>query len=315
MSINNVILASKTLAAIETVIHADQGASYRGHLGRVIPHMSDAYRDKAEGFRSHLGASIMGGECGRAIWYSFHWATKSNFGGRLMRLFNRGHLEEARFIAMLLAIGVTVFQQDENGKQYRISGAAGHYGGSGDGIGVNIPDLPHGTYALLEFKTHNDSSFKKLATVGVRSAKFEHYVQMQQYMHKMQIAVGLYMAVNKNNDELYAEIVPYNQEIALQFVDRAEKIVWMDKPPSKIGNPPSPGNYACKWCDHKPVCHMKAAPAVNCRTCEWSQPKDTGNAVWVCNHPDVPIESRGTLPIPVDFQQTGCGRYTIKKDF
>jgi hypothetical protein len=312
---NTVILATKTLEAIERVIHADQGASYRGHLGEVIPTMSDAYRNTNEGFRSHLGASMIGGECGRAIWYGFHWATKSNFSGRLLRLFNRGHLEEARFIAMLQAIGATIYQQDTNGKQYRISGAAGHYGGSGDGIAVNLPDLPAGMPALCEFKTHNDASFKKLLSGGVRDSKFEHYVQMNQYMHKMRIPAALYLAVNKNNDELYGEILHYDQANAEQFSERAERIVWLSEPPSKLGNPPSPGNFGCRFCDHKPVCHLKAAPAKNCRTCEWSEPVNTGNGVWVCNHPGLPLEHRNITAIPKEVQETACQGYAIKRNF
>ena len=306
------ILATKTLAAIEDNIRADGGSTYRGFLGKVIPHMGDAYRTGPDDFRSHMGASIMGGKCGRAIWYSFRWATKPNFGGRLLRLFNRGHLEEARFIAMLLAIGVTVYQQDENGNQYRISGSAGHYGGSGDGIGVNIPDIPPGVASVLEFKTHNDASFKTLVKEGVRSAKFEHYVQMQQYMRKMQLTIALYMAVNKNNDELYAEIVPLDVATADVFIDRADKIIWMVNAPEKIGKPPSAGNYDCKWCDHRPVCHLKAAPAVNCRTCRFGFPTPNGDAEWVCtNALNAPV-----TPVQIDKarQLTGCNHYTKHPD-
>lgn len=273
-----VYLASKTIALIEETIQADQGASFRGWLGKVIPHMDDAYRTDEFPFRTHLGASGVGDECARKIWYGFRWATRPQFGGRLLRLFNRGHLEEARFIAMLLMIGADVYQQDENGKQFRISDAGGHFGGSGDGIVVNIPDLDPGVPALCEFKTSADKPFQKVKTEGVRAAKFEHYVQMQIYMRKMGIAVALYMVVNKNNDELYGEIVPFNAEIADQFIDRGVKLVWMPHEPEKINN--SPGWFMCKWCDHRPVCHLGQAPDRNCRTCLHSKPMEDGT--WKC---------------------------------
>ena len=60
---------------------------------------------------------------------------------------------------MLLAIGVQVYQQDEKGNQFRISDAAGHFGGSGDGIGIGIPDLEPNLQALLEFKTSAEKPF------------------------------------------------------------------------------------------------------------------------------------------------------------
>lgn len=301
-------IAVKTLWAIDEAIRKDQGAVYRGHLGRVIPQMKDAYNESADTFRSHLGASTLGTKCPRAIWYNFRWATKSNHAGRVIRLFNRGHLEEARFIAMLLTIGVTVYQQDENGNQYRITGASGHYGGSGDGVGIRIPDLDSGTYALLEFKTHNDASFKKLVLDGLRASKFEHYVQMQQYMQKMGLAAGLYCAVNKNNDDLYMCIVTLDKETAETFIERGNNIVWLKRAPDRIGSPPSPGNFDCKWCDHKPVCFLKQAPDQNCRTCSFSEPMNAPEAPasWQCN--------KHAMVISKEIQLTGCTDYTRHPD-
>lgn len=277
-----VTLAKKTVALIDATIKADQGNSFRGWLGKVIPHIGDAYRQDEEPFRTHMGASLIGGDCRRAIWYGFRWATKPNFEGRLMRLFNRGHIEEARFIAMLLMIGCQVYQQDENGKQFRISEYGGHFGGSGDGVAIGIPDVPAGTACLLEFKTHNDKSFKKLKEPGgVRAAKFEHYVQMQMYLRKMNLAVALYLAVNKNDDELYGEIVSLDSAFADTFFERAGKIIPIRVAPDKISK--SPGWFACSWCDHKPVCHMGAAPERNCRTCDFAEP-DMTDGTWKCEN-------------------------------
>lgn len=318
----NVTVAIKTLRQIDGIVQADQGSAFRGWLGQVIPHMGDAYRTDEDGFRGHLGASQLGSECGRAIWYGFRWVTKGEFPGRILRLFNRGHLEEARFIAMLLMIGCHVYQQDENGKQYRISFADGHGGGSGDGLADRIPDLHPDTLALCEFKTHGEKSFIDLAGPiqswrdyvdgkgpfkgkGVRDSKFEHYVQMQLYMRKMGVASALYMAVNKNTDDLYAEIITLNPELGDQFLARGEKLVWMSKPPDKINE--SPGFWKCKFCDHNRTCHFGAAPNRNCRTCEFSIPmadgKGEGN--WECRHPD------HSGPIDKNRQLKGCDKYKV----
>lgn len=290
-------LAVETLNAIDKALEADQGGRYRELLGTVIPHIGDAFRGEQEAFRSHMGASLIGGECARAIWYGWRWVTKPKFPGRILRLFNRGHLEEARFIALLLLIGVEVYQQDAQGNQFRISHANGHFGGSGDGVGVGLPDLKPGTAALLEFKTHGEKSFKELVAKGVRDAKFEHYVQMNVYMRKMGLAVGLYGAVNKNTDELHMEIIVLDFAIADQFLDRGEKLIAMQDPPSRINE--SPGFWKCRFCDHRPVCHLKATPEMNCRTCVYSQPGSDGQ--WICNRYD--------QVIPKETQLTGCKSY------
>lgn len=300
------LLAAKTMAAIEEAVARDQGNAYRQWLGRVIPHIGDAYRVDTEPFRSHMGASTIGRECAREVWYGFRWATRKQASGRMLRLWNRGHLEEARFIALLLTIGCEVFQQDENGKQYKISDAGGHFGGSGDGIFRGCPDLEPGTVALSEFKTHNAKSFAKLKADGMRESKFEHYVQMNVYMLKMGLGVGVYFAVNKDDDELHAEIIPLDRAVAEQYVERARTIIPLRAPPNKISN--SPSFFKCKFCDHRPVCQLGAPPERNCRTCEYSEPKPDGT--WHCLHPD---HESGDPVVTKQVQFTGCAMWSANK--
>lgn len=297
-------IAHKTLAAIDACIEADQGATFRMWLGRVIPHMKDAYRGEDEGFRSHLGASMIGRSCAREIWYGFRWVKKPRFISRMVRLFNRGHLEEARFIAMLLAIGVQVYQQDANGNQFRISDLGGHFGGSGDGIGVGIPDLDPNSKCVLEFKTHGLKSFEKLVAYGVKEAKPEHYTQMQVYMRKMGIPAALYMAVNKNDDEIHAEIIYLDPIHADQFIDRGRQIIMLKQAPAGIST--SPGWYECKFCEMKQICHFGGEVDRNCRTCHYSEVSEDGT--WRCRNASR-CREKGTDILTKEEQLTACPEY------
>lgn len=300
MKDRTVRIATHTLEAIERALTADQGAQYRTVMGQIMRHMDDAFRGEDEGHRSHMGASILGKECARAIWMTFHWTTKENFTGRILRLFQRGHLEEARFLALLHIIGVQLYFRDADGNQYRIKDADGHIGGSGDGIGVGVPDLPSGTAAVLEFKTHSDKSFLKLVQEGVRSSKFEHYIQMQIYMRKMGIPAALYMAANKNTDDLYAEIIHLEPELADEFLGRGNKLVYMPDAPKRLND--SPGFWKCRFCNHRPVCHLKAAPDVNCRSCVHAKPApQDGLGQWHCTRYDWLITK--------DVIKVGCEKY------
>lgn len=297
-----VYLASKTLAAINHELEKDGGARWRGLLRKCMAELEDAYRDQEESHRSHMGASSMAKKCGRAIWYSFRWATRQRHEGRMIRLFNRGHMEEGRLVALLLLIGCEIWQLDENGKQYRISDHHGHYGGSGDGIGRRIPDLPPDEPCVTEFKTHNEKSFLKLQKDGVKIAKPEHWGQMQQYMRKFKIRYALYIGVNKNNDDLYCEIVVLDDAAADQLIDRANKLIWLKAPPMQIGNPPSAGNFDCRWCDHRAVCFSGAQPDRNCRTCSQSEPVQNGSGAWFCH--------QYNALIPKETQYVGCDKYS-----
>jgi hypothetical protein len=272
-------LALKTQKAIDLMLETDQGATYRQTLGRVIPYMGDAFRGADEVFRSHIGASMIGRKCARAIWYGFRWVKKPRFPARILRLFNRGHLEEARFIALLLSIGVKVFQQDANGNQFRISELGGHFGGSGDGVGLGVPDIPADQYCVLEFKTHSRKSFDKLVKEGVKKAKPEHFTQMQTYMRKMAIGYALYGAVCKDDDDIYWEIVTLDPIHADEYIQRGRTIVLMRTPPDKISQ--SPGWFECKYCEYKTICHGGSSMEMNCRTCRYSEALPDGS--WLCN--------------------------------
>lgn len=65
-----------------------------------------------DGHRNHLGASLIGDECKRKLWYVFRWVKNEKFSGQMQRLFNRGHREEERFIEWLEGIGIKLWADD-----------------------------------------------------------------------------------------------------------------------------------------------------------------------------------------------------------
>lgn len=276
---NSFYPATKTMELFNECIERDQGASYRVWLGKVLPHIEDAYRAGDGGFRTHLGISLIGDECSAKLFYGWRWTKKPKFNGQTLRLFNRGHLEEGRFVALILASGMQIVQQDETGGQYRVSYLGGHFGSAIDGVVIGCPDMPNpSTPILTEMKTHNDNSFKKLKTAGVKESKWEHYVQQQEYMLYYGLPASLYIAVNKNTDEIWCEIVPFDRETAERYKDRGHIIALSEAPPPKLSQDRS--FYKCKRCDYRGICHMGDMPEVNCRTCKHSYPLEDGT--WRC---------------------------------
>jgi len=272
-------IATKTLAAINEALIADQGAKYRGLLRKAMPLAEDAYSEEESEFRSHLGASLIGRECSRELWYSFRWVTRKQFDGRMLRLFNRGHLEEPRFVALLQMIGCKVHQYTGEGKQFRIVGHMGHYGGSLDSVIEGCPDVPYGEPVLGEFKTHNDKSFQKIKSDGVMAAKWEHFVQMQEYMGYYKLNWALYMAANKNDDEIHGEIIAFDQRQYQKYLDRSVMVIESKTPPPKINE--SPSWFKCKFCDHSGTCHGQVMPVRTCRSCINGVPINDGK--WHCS--------------------------------
>ncbi len=265
----------------------------------VVTAIYEAYEKKhgAELSRTYLGASIIGKECARALWYDFRWASKTTFEGRMYRLFQTGHLEEPRFVADLRAIGVEVYDVDPaTGKQFGFQGWGGHMRGHMDGCARKIPGGGM-TWHVVEFKTHSEKSFKELAKNGVKVAKPQHYAQMQWYMGRSDMTRALYLAKNKNSDELYAERIQFDRVYYERLEAKAEGIIFANTPPGRISDDPK--FYLCNWCDHKAVCHGHKVPALSCRTCVHSTPEESGDARWSC--------AKKLADIPVQVQRTGCG--------
>ena len=64
--------------------------------------------DSGDGFRTHLGASLIGKECERALWFDFRWVTRAKHPGRLLRLFETGPPEGAGLVLNVRPPGATV---------------------------------------------------------------------------------------------------------------------------------------------------------------------------------------------------------------
>lgn len=235
------------------------------------------YESQPQKHRPHMGASIIGHDCERYIWNTFRWALKAKFPGRLLRLFDTGKREESRLIEELKAIGATVWETDESGNQWRVAACNGHFGGSLDGVAQGLPEAPK-SVAVLEFKTSNHDQFTKLVNKRVAEAKPQHYAQMQVYMGLMEIDRAMYMAVNKDTDDLYCEWVHLDRPTFDGLLAKAQRLIDATEPPQKIGNDAS--WYQCRFCTFVQVCHGDTAAEANCRTCCHSTPVDDGK--WHC---------------------------------
>jgi hypothetical protein len=258
------------------------------------------------GHRSHLGASLIGRECKRYLWYVFRWCLHEKTTGRQQRLFNRGHREEARFIEWLEGIGFKVWFENrdeapnEKGEypQYRISDVMGHFGGSLDGIAVLPERYGIAEPVLLEFKTNGTGAgFNKLADDGMPIAKPEHFAQTSTYGKKYNFRYCVYLNINKNDDSLHVEVVKLNHNLGEQMITKAEQIITTQKPPARLSD--NPTFHKCGYCAMKDICHKGAVPEANCRSCAFARPVE--NAEWFCE------VHNGN--IPKDFIPKACPSY------
>lgn len=251
-----------------------------------------AYEDANQHYDS-LGISVgeIGTECDRSLFYTLRWSSEpETMTGKTLRLFETGNIEEERLVADLEAIGVTV-----TGQQDRIRLAAGHIRGKCDGKAIGVPEAPK-TEHLLEFKSANDKNFNDIQKKGCKASKPLHYAQCQIGCHAFGLTRALYVVVNKNSDELYAERIEYDFEYCARQIARVERLVRAHEPPSRISEDPE--FFGCMFCKHHAVCHEQRFARVSCRSCLHSTPEMSGDAHWSC--------SRWSKPLSVDEQKQAC---------
>ena len=261
------------------------------NIAERVKNQIDAYCQAAyhSGHRNHLGASLIGDECSRKLWYVFRWCFAEKHSGRMLRLFNRGHLEEARFIEWLQGAEITLIST-----QSRISAVDGHFGGSMDGVATaSFHDKPF----LLEFKTSGTGyTFENLMKNGVKVAKPQHYAQICTYGLD-RFTHCLYLSINKNTDDLYIEWVELDPTVGLELQHKANDIIYSPAPPVRISK--NPTFYKCRMCEANALCHQGEPAVVNCRSCRFAKPVE--KAQWHC--------ARWNAVIDSEFIKTGCSQW------
>jgi len=246
-------------------------------------------------YLGRLGSSFIGEECVRQIWLDWRGFAREQFEGRMLRLFETGHLQEARIVEDLRRAGFAVWDKREDGRQFEFGDPTGHFITKVDGIIKDVPEheKPH----VLEIKTHNKNSFSSLVKKGVQEAKPTHYAQVQISMALGGFTRALYVAVCKDDEQFYVERVREDAVEQEKLKAKITKLTEARLRPAGISDDGS--SFGCKFCSMKAVCVKEAEPLRHCRTCAMCTPGAEGK--WVCEL------NKETLSI--NRQRLGCEHY------
>jgi hypothetical protein len=193
--------------------------------------------------RSYLGTSSIGTECDRQLWYSYHQPIPV-YDARVKRIFKTGHVLESLVYEWLRLGGVTIYDVDADGKQFGFTD--GIVQGHIDGIAIL-----NGEKYLLEIKTSNEFRYKAFVKDGFCSDE-KYQAQIHIYMNKFKMQKCLCVVLNKNTQELYMEIVEYDEFIALSALERGKNVVAMEEIPER--KYPNKSFFKCKFCSHYSIC-------------------------------------------------------------
>lgn len=209
-----------------------------GKLSKMIDKIK--YEDDAP--RGYIGASNIGSDCLRQIWYEYTNAPSSEVSNKIRRTWAIGHRLEDFVIELLKLAGIEFEDYQIELSDDVLEYFRGHF----DGLMVN-PE------AILEIKTAKDASFKLFVKDGCKKWNARYYAQVQAYMGMSGVHSAYILVLNKDNSELSDELVTFDEDLYKKLEDKARMIANAIIEPPRISN--SPLWFQCKLCKFNKVCH------------------------------------------------------------
>ena len=274
-----------------------------------IYHALEARQAERKSFNRWLGASMIGHACQRYVALSFRCAFHDALKGQTLRIFENGNQAEDRIVADLEASGKV--KVTDRQRQMDLPEGLGHAGVTIDGVVEE-----DGYYLVLEMKTMNAKGWKELAAKGVKESKPQHWGQMQFGMKVTGLKAALYVAENKDTNELHLEYVAFDAEAAERLAGLVRAVLAGGEL-ARCNE--SPTWYACQWCSAQGICKGTDFPRAHCLTCCHATP--VAGAKWTCAFWQGAEIPRDTLPLGcaehvylpwlINLPMTGCGEYWV----
>ena len=228
-------------------------------------------RDSKPRHSNALGASWIGMECERAVWFKFHHTKMSKPDARALRLFEDGYAVEDVVIARLRKIdGLEIHDKNPHTNfQYGFSDFGGHFKGFYDFTALGLIQAPK-TWHMGEVKASTkwaDLDKAKLA-VGEKSALLKwnpiYYAQAQINMHYEGMDRHYLIAASPGARDWTSVRTDYDPAHAMRLRAKAERVIFDSEAPARIGGPT---DFRCRWCDYHAICHEQELPERACRGC------------------------------------------------
>ncbi len=209
--------------------------------------------------RSYLGASRLGVSCERALQYEFAKAPVDpgrEHPGRLLRIFERGHLSEESMIQWMRQAGFDLRTTKPNGEQFGFAALDGRLAGHIDGV---IVDGPYGFKypALWENKCLGSKSWRDLEKNKLAISKPIYHAQVVLYQAYLELHENpaVFTAVNADSMEIYTELVPFDAALAQRMSDRALKVISATDAGELLARAyQDPTHFECRMCSWQGRC-------------------------------------------------------------
>ena len=215
--------------------------------GRLTQMVEKSMNVSRETSRNYIGASSIGSECLRKVWYEYRGVEGAPVSNKLQRTFNVGKRLETLVTDALIDSGLElILPADVNHFLKYFDEELPYFQGHCDAIWKDEE-------AVIEVKTARDSSFKIFINKGLEKWSQTYYAQVQAYMGMSKMKTGYVICLNKDTSELHDEQVEFNQDYYDCLKARAVLVHDTEEPLNRVNS--SPFYIACRSCKFRDVCH------------------------------------------------------------
>ena len=212
-----------------------------GKLSELIENM--CYPEEEP--RDYIGASNIGSECYRQIWYEFTGESGEPVSPKIKRTWEIGKALEVLILNWIESSGIEISRIWFDLKDKELSYFRGHV----DAMCTKEGEAQY----IIEIKTAKDASFNLFVKNGCKSWNSRYYAQLQAYMGMSGIHNAYILVLNKDNSSIMDECIEFDESYYESLKLKARMIYEATMPPPKISG--SPLWFACKMCKFRKICH------------------------------------------------------------
>lgn len=195
--------------------------------------------------RDYIGASTIGAECLRQIWYEFKGFQATQVPTKTRRTWTVGRVLENTILDWLVEAGIEIQRTWPD----LIANDMPYFRGHLDSVWIKKGK----PFAIIEIKTAKDASYMIFAKKGLRTWQPQYYAQIQTYMGMSGIHQAYIVVFNKDTSDISDELVIFDEAFYKKLQEKAVMIANAKAAPPKING--SPLWYLCKMCKFHKVCH------------------------------------------------------------
>lgn len=215
--------------------------------------------------RDYLGASLIGNECPRQIWYTYRGYSAEPFSAETLWNFEDGHRTEDLIADRFRKLDfIEIHTHDpKSGNQFGFSDFNGKFKGHCDGFIKGLIQAPN-AWHVWECKASSEKKWKEFHNCKAKyddkqvleNWNYNYFVQAQLYMHYFKVDRHYMTVAYAGGRDLASCRTEYQPEVAEKYRDRAHKIINSIHEPPRISD--KKDYYICRWCNFKDECHKNA---------------------------------------------------------